>query len=68
MTRPQSLTEPDDLWEVVIIAGGVAGNTANPATLVPIAAASGVTVAVTINAELVAQDLSLAMEQLAAVA
>jgi thioredoxin reductase len=46
----------------------VAGNTANPAALVPVAAASGVTAALAINAELVAQDVrdALAAAEVAA--
>lgn len=42
----------------------VAGNTANPGALVPIAAASRVAAAVTINAERVAADVDLAPAQL----
>jgi thioredoxin reductase len=42
----------------------VAGNTANPGALVPIAAASGVTAALAINSELGAEDLRLALAEL----
>ncbi len=42
----------------------VAGNSANPGALVPIAAASGVAAAVAINAELVAADVRQAVAQL----
>ncbi|MET0692711.1 MAG: NAD(P)/FAD-dependent oxidoreductase [Propionibacteriaceae bacterium] len=53
---PTGKTDIEGLW--------VAGNSANPGALVPIAAASGVTAAVTINAELVADDVRLALAQL----
>lgn len=50
---PTGLTSVPGVW--------VAGNTANPGALVPVAAASGVVAAVTINAELVAEDVRLAL-------
>lgn len=50
---PTGRTSVEGVW--------VAGNTANPAALVPVAAASGVVAAVTINAELVAEDVRLAL-------
>lgn len=53
---PTGKTTVEGVW--------VAGNTANPAALVPVAAASGVTAALAINAELVAEDLRLAMAEL----
>jgi thioredoxin reductase len=37
------------------------GNVANPSALVPVAAAAGVTAAVTINAQLVAEDVAAAV-------
>jgi thioredoxin reductase len=42
------------------------GNSANPGALVPVAAASGVVAAVTINAELVIEDIAAAVEVTAA--
>lgn len=52
---PTGLTSVPGVW--------VAGNTANPSALVPVAAASGVVAAVTINAELVAEDVRLALAE-----
>jgi len=46
----------------------VAGNSANPAALVPIAAASGVAAALAINAELVSADIRAALAHLEAAA
>jgi thioredoxin reductase len=42
----------------------VAGNSANPGALVPIAAASGAMAALAINSELVADDVRLALAEL----
>jgi thioredoxin reductase len=53
---PMGRTSVPGLW--------VAGNSANPGALVPIAAASGTTAALAINAELVSEDVSLALAQL----
>lgn len=50
---PTGRTSVEGVW--------VAGNTANPGALVPVAMASGVTVGATINAELVAEDVRLAL-------
>lgn len=51
-------TSVDGVWAV--------GNTANPAALVPVAAASGVTAALAINGELVTEDVRLATVELEA--
>lgn len=50
---PSGKTSIDGVW--------AAGNSANPGALVPVAAASGVTAAVAINSELVAEDIRLAL-------
>lgn len=58
-TDASGKTSVDGVW--------AAGNTSNPAALVPVAAASGVTAAVAINAELVADDIRFALAELAIV-
>ncbi len=57
---PTGLTSVPGVW--------VAGNTANPGALVPIAMASGVTAGVSINAELVAEDVRTALSEAVLVA
>ncbi|KGJ75993.1 hypothetical protein GY21_09455 [Cryobacterium roopkundense] len=54
-TDASGKTSVDGVW--------AAGNTSNPAALVPVAAGSGVTAAVAINAELVADDIRVALEE-----
>jgi thioredoxin reductase len=57
-------TAADTMGKTSVEGVWVAGNTANPSALVPIAAASGLTAALAINAELVAEDLRLALAAL----
>jgi len=70
--RSESLFGPwtasDAMGKTSVEGVWVAGNTANPAALVPVAAASGVTAALAVNTELVAQDVrdALAAAEVAA--
>jgi thioredoxin reductase len=59
-------TATDASFQTSIAGVWAVGNVSNPSALVPIAAAAGVTAAVTINAELVAADVAAAVASLAA--